>query len=491
MEATPIISSGADLAALAPANLFDGIENIPVPSSEGETLDAAPVEESPEIDTGADPAPVEDPTAPVPEEAPEPEAAPEQPKPDAKADAPEDELPEGVKKGKDRNGKQGYFLEESRYQTFHGNHKLVQQASEMIGEPVTAEALQIRNEAYLAQERLFGDITSGDPKAQGAVLNYFMDEIARTREAGEIGTDAAVPLAQSFYAALRQKSPEGYAQLRMSAARDLVVEMFNLAAETGDTNLGRSTRHLVRALASIDNNNLDRPEKLVQLKSAAERLQMPFYTDEELQGMARGGTDPRSADRARIAELEAKLNGRTTTNQAAQFDEWQNGTTTAVKTALLDEAVKPALASVEAGWKEFPADYDRLVVDPLNREVAKVIRADAGFKEKIDRLQAQAQRATSAQRRDEIRQQIKTAYVNRAKLAADAVKKPILEFAANRLKEQADQTHQRRQNAQDRTAPRGQGSAVPRSILPDKGPAFPNGVYDSKIALQRLAALVG
>lgn len=487
MDATPVISSGADLAAMASPDLFSGIEDIPVPNPEGEALEASPVEDSSEIDTLEAPAPVEDTPEPGIDDEPldEPTENPEQPEPPAVPDKPEEELPEGVKKGKDRNGKQGYFLEENRYQTFHNNHKLVQQASEMLGEPATAEALQIRNEAYLAQERLYSDLTSGDPKAQGAVLNYFMNEMARSREAGEIGSDAAVPLAQSFYAAIREKSPEGYAQLRMDAARDLIAETFQEAAAKGDESLWLSAQHMSRMLANVGKDVMDP----AQIRAIADRMKIPFYTKAEMAGLSRGA-DPTVALRAENERLKAQVEGRTTTNQAAQFDQWNSDTSEIVKTALLDEAVKPALASVEAGWKKFPDDYNRLVVDPLNREVAKVIRADAGFKEKIDRLQAQAQRATSAQRRDEIRQQIKTSYVNRAKLAADAVKKPILEFAANRLKEQADQKHARRQGAQDRTAPRGQGSAVPRSILPGNIPKMGD-TYDPKVALQQMAAVIG
>lgn len=481
------VESGADLVASVPTDFFSDIptgNDAPTPeSSEGagdgeiETLDAPgsvegqPAEEPAEEPEEPAEEPVEEPTEPV-----------EPPVVQAQAD----ELPEGVVKGKDRNGKEGLFVEPNRWKTIYDNHKLIQQTTELLGEPVTAEALQVRNEAFLAQERLFNDVTSGDPAAQSAVLGYFLDEMSRAREEGAVGVDASIPFATTFYNTVKQRAPEAYAGLRMQAAKDLLGEMFHEAAEKGDDSLFLSAQHFARTIAGFGKEVTD----VAQMRAAAERAGLPFYTKAEMQGLARG-SDPVVQLRAENARLNAQLNGRETNNQTAQFSQWFNGTKTAVNDAIVKDAITPALESVAKAWEKFPADYKRLVVDPLHSEVKAALKSNESFGREIDALHAQARRATSAQVRDRIGQQIQQKYVNRARLAADSKKGEILKFAANWLKEQSQSSHARRQDAQSRTAPRASASAPPRSLLPGNVPQFQNGEYDTATALKQAMAALG
>src|SRR5581483_5377490 len=307
---------------------------------------------------------------------------------------------------------------------------------------------------------LFNDLNSGDPRTQAGVLHYVLEEMQRAREQGEVGNDPAIPFAQSMYTTLREKAPDAYATLRFTAARDLVGEMFEEAAAKGDESLFLSAQHFALALANVPKDVRD----IAQVRSITQRMGIPFYKKEEMPGLAgqhAGGDVARL--QAENARLNSLLNGNNGNQQAAQFDSWHKGVSQTVRTGILDEAIKPALASVAEAWKNFPNDYNDLVVDRLHRKVTETIRADEGFSRKIQLLNDQAQRAASAQRRDEIGAAIKQAYVNRAKLAVEAAKKPILEFAASRLKERSDQNHARRQAAQTRTVPKGSGGTVPRS----------------------------
>jgi len=495
MATTPsVIESGAELAASVPSDFFNdiggevsvGAEEAPESESGDETTGDAAIEtlETPAAveDAPLEPVGAEEPVVEAVEE-PTPAAAPEKPVAETK---PGEELPEGVVKGKDRNGKEGLFVEPKRWDTVYGNHKLVQQTSELLGEPVTMEALQLRNDAYMAQERLYADLTSGDVQAQGNVIGYMLDEMARAREAGEIRTDAAVPFASTFYSTIKEKSPDAYATLRFSAAKDLISEMFREASAKGDEPLFLSAQHFARALAGFDKSATD----VAAMREVASRAGLPFYTKAEMEGLGRGA-DPLTALRAENARLLEQVNGRQTTNQAAQFDQWHTATRAQVSTAVLDEAVKPALSTVEEAWKPFPADYQRLVVDPLHREVTKTLRDDKGFSDKIQLLDAQARRAASAQRREQVGAQIRQAYTNRAKLAADAVKGPILSFAAKFLKEQSQGNNARREAAQGRTAPKGTASAPPRSLIPGDLPQFSGGIFDPAIAAKQAALLIG
>jgi hypothetical protein len=479
---------------MAPADLFSSAVDSSGDSGDGADAGTGEVEtfDTPaalEGDAGADDAGTDDGTdagagdQPLDQE--NPDEGTQQPTQDTQQTQGE-ELPEGVVRGKDRNGKAGLFVEDARWKNIYGNHQLVQQVSEMLGEPATAEALQLRNNAYMAQERLFNDITSGDPAAQGAVLEYFLNEMTRAREQGEVGVDPAIPMAQTFYSTLRDKSPDAYATLRLTAARDLIGEMFAEASASGDESLWLSAQHFARALANVGKDVTD----IAQVRTIAQRMGIPFYAKAEMQGLARG-VDPVARLQAENARLNSIVNGTSSTNQAAQFDSWFQATSQGVKSAVLDDAVKPSLASVEKQWKEFPNDYNDLVVDRLHRKVNETIRADAGFNQRIKLLNDQAQRATSAQKRDELGRQITQAYVNRARLAVEAVKKPILEFAANRLKERADQNHTRRSSAQTRTSPTGAAGTVPRSLTPNNLIQMKDGIFDPATAVKQARQLLG
>lgn len=474
------IESGRDLLSMVPADIMSGE---PADTSSDEEENGAETFETPdEIPADADPVEEDAPVAdPVAEEDATPEAPKETPKPESI-----EELPEGVKKGKDRNGKEGYFLEENRYKTFHGNHKLIQDLSGVLGEPATLEALSLRNEAYRANEEFFSNANSGDPKLQSGVINYIFDEMARAQKEGEVGVDPSVSFAKSFYENVKEKSPVGYASLRMQAARDLAEELFFEGAEKGDDGAYLAAQHMVRVLTGFD-NKADMPS----VRAAAQKAGLPFYSTAEAAGLKQGPkVDPMAALRAENELLKSKVNGGSTDNQAAQFGEWTKSTNTAIHSGIRDKALKPALEGVAKSWEKFPTEYQELVVDRLHRKVDEVMGSDEKFKGNIANLRAQAKRAVSAQVRAKLADQIETAYVHRAEQALDGVKKPILEFAATWLKDRSDQTHARRENAQTRTTPKGAGGAVPRSLIPNDMPQFKNGMFDRDTAMKQLASIL-
>ena len=493
-----IVNSTSDMLAGAPPDLFanaigseDNAEPDPLPDTGGE--DAAgeieteePEPDQPEGETEEPSGETEEPSGET-EEEPDSQAQPEKEtdQPEKKADQPE-ELPEGVSRGKDRNGKPGLFVDDSRWKNIYGNHQLVQKASEILGEPATLEALELRNQAYVANEQMFHNLLSGDPQAQGHVLGYFFDEMARAREAGEVGIDPAVPMARTFFDTLQEKSPDGYSSLRMTAAQHLVGEMFDEAANSDDESLCLSAQHFARKLAGVAKD-----ATLEQLRTTTRRMGIPFYTKAELPSLKRGQADPVRNLQAENANLKTQLSGRTEQSQAAQLDGWRQATSKAVTTSVLDNAVRPALASVAEAWKAFPNDYQDLVEGRLHRRVSEVIEADKGFAGRIRLLHQQALRAPSAQRRDELGKQIQQAYVNRAKLAVDAVKRPVLDFAATLLRERSNDKHARRAAAQNRTAPNGSSSTVPRSILPKDIPQMPGNVFDPAVAVRQAKRLLG
>jgi hypothetical protein len=298
-----------------------------------------------------------------------------------------------------------------------------------------------------------------------------------------------VPMAQTFYSTLREKSPDGYASLRFTAARDLLTEMFTEAAERGDENLRLSAQHFARVLAGVDGNVTDAR----QVAQIARSRGVPFYTKDEMPALKQrgGAADPVEALRQENARLRAERDGTSTTNAAAQRQQWIQETDRSVAEAIQNDAVKPALAAVEKEWSKFPQQFQRLVADPLHRQVVDVIKQDKAFEGKIRLLKEQALRATSAQKRTEFGQAVRNAYLNRARLAVDAVKGTIYREAAEFFQERVNQRRERREAAQTRTAPSGTNGTVPRTVLPKDLVDFKDGVFDSDTAVRQARQLLG
>lgn len=468
--ATPLLDSPGDMLAMAPPDLMDGVSAEEVPA-----VGEAPVE---------DPA-AEEPTEAT-EDAPEAEAT-EEPEQAETEPAPAEELPEGVS----REGK-GYRLEESRYKTIYGNHQFVnQEAPGIIGEPLTRQALEVRQQAYQMQEQLFNDLNSADAGAQGNVLDFVFGDMQRAFRDGEVGSDPTVPFTQAFYERIQQH-PDAHAALRFSAAKDLLSEMYAEAARSNDANLFSSAQQFSRKLAGVSPELLKTPAGVEALRNAAERMGLPFYLQDEMAGLAKGA-DPAAQLRAENERLRSQLSGRDQSTQAAQFDSWKGATNQAIASGIQNDAVTPALASIADSWKSFPKEYQDQVVTPLQREVDKILGQDTGLRDFVRQRMQAAQRATSPQVRAKLTQEIQQAYVFRAQMAADAAKRPILKAAAEWLKGRSAATHARRQAAQTQTAPKGVTSAVPRSVTDglDKS-AFTdaNGIFDPDKAARAMSRIL-
>lgn len=477
------------MLATVGADFFAGASDIPVP-----TQDDGPIDDAPVIDEPAQPDTIDDPaigdgssegaedTSQVLDAQP-PEGVNPEP-----ATTTED-LPDGVTKGKNSKGKEQYYLDPNRYKTVYGNHQLVQQATELLGEPLTTEALALRNEGYLANERLFNSLASGDPASQAEVLNFMVNEMKTAQADGETGVDPTIPFAETVYSTLRDQAPDAYAHLRLQAARDLIGEMYENASRSNNPSLFSAAQHFAATVAGVGPKPADMTadQYAAHVRDVAGRIGIPFYSLQEMQGLAQG-EDPMAALTRENALLKSQVNGRQTNTAAERLQNWQTDHIKDVNSAVFNDAVQPALAPIADQWKDFPDDYRALVVDRLNSEVTKAVRDDQNLNAQVKDLNARAARATNPAVRQQLGDQIKQLFVNRAKLATEKAKGPILKFAAEALGRRSAQTNGRRTAAQTRTAPQGQGTPVTRSVLPDMG--FKNGMYDSGTAVKQAMAVL-
>lgn len=439
MEVLENVSSAADLSASIPSDAADTVDT----GSEGiGTEPNSPDNEGMDFDELNGQGETEDPT---PDNTLNEEPIEEEAEPIVEAQATEEDLPDGVRKGQDRSGKQGLFVTPERWKTIYdGGYKELKGLEAIAGQPVTKDLFKVFNEAYMGQERLFGDLLSGDPKAVGGVLDYFLKEGAQAMKDGAVGTDPIVPMAQQFYSTI-QKHPEAYAALRMKAGTDLVQEMYAEAAQSGNRNLWLATGHIAKTLG------------------------LPFKKSDEMESFAQVQTDPNRILQQENQQLRAQLTGKQTNNQAAQLDTWHATTKQSTLSAILNEAVAPALSDIQEAWGKIQGGkeaFKDLVQDRLHSQVMKTLSEDAAFEGRMKLLRESAARATSAQRRNDIGEQLKQLHVHRANQAVEALLPAIKKFAGAAFQERNVATHQRRANAANHRAPGGSGTAVRQSLVP-------------------------
>lgn len=499
---TPILS-GAQLAASVPADIFAEISGI---SADGKPDDGGsdtfvdePAPDPTFNDEPAGPA-VEEPPAEVEAEVDPPEGTEAKP-PAAEAkpavEAAED-LPEGVVRTKDP--KYPYRLDQNRYNTIYGDHQLVREATEALGEPISVAKLTAHRDSYLAQENLYSALESADPASQGEAIGFMLTDMQEAFKNGEVGLDPTIPFAESVYSRMREQAPDAYAHLRLIQARDLMSEMFDMAGRTGNEALGFAAQHVVSALLGIAPKPEAMPvEQYVKnIAARAKAAGLPFYSIEEFKALA-PNTDPVSTRDAELAAKDAeiaRLRGeRATGDPASAYQDWNKTHVADVNTAIFTDAVAPALATAKEAWKALPPDslkkFERLVEAPLKRDVNDAVRNDHVLSNQILMLQRRAQRATSEQVRQALGEQIKTAVVDRAKLAVASLKGPYLKDAADMLKTSSDSTHGRRSAAQDRTAPQGTSTPAKRSVLSPGTLEMKNNVFDTNIAVQQAMREIG
>lgn len=448
-----MVTSEADMFSAVPQDAFE---------SAGADADVSEgVEETP----AADPTPEAEEAQPEEEATPEAEDEAPEPEPVVDQQQTEEELPEGVKKGKFRSGKDAMLLTPQRYETFHGAHKTLQQLSEMVGQPITPDIVKLHGDAYLAQERLFNDFLSGDQTAQTNLVNGLLEEATRARSEGEIDGNPVIPFTQNYLSTLREREPEAYDAALGFAARDIVEQLYAKAAQLGDRNLFLSLGH------------------------AAAALGLPYKREAEMQAFfaGKGQPDPLTQANSRIQSLEAQLNGRTSNTQAAQFESWKAATGRSVQSGILDDAVKPAIEALkdQGYWKTHPEAFDHHVLNRLNSEVKSVLTRDERFNQTIKLLDQQASRS-SAQRRDAISNQIREAYVNRAKLAVESIKGKVLKDAADWAVTQGNSRTARLEAAQSQRGPKSNGQTVQKSLVPDP-PKGKGGFFDPMTEAARMS----
>jgi len=472
--------STADLLAMIPSGALEAASTIEEPAKEGVEPDA------PETDDGQ----IETPEAAEPEPEPEPAAEPEPVAKEPVKDPATEELPEGVVKGKNRKGEEGYFTTPERWEKIHGAYKENREISKLLGEPLTATAIKANIEHADSWNSFRSDILSGDKNLQGNVIGYLVQEMGQAHKNGETAVDPAVSFVDTLYSKLSGTGSAAEHTMRLRNTQDLVQELYSAAARSNDESLALGIQHVVRHLAGIGPNETNP----AVVKAAADRLGLPFKTLAELPTLAQGNT-PEAQLRAEVAQLRAQINGKAAPGQQLEsYSNWNTSTEAAKEKSVLDNVVLPALATHKEAWSKLPdgeKQFNLRILQPLQAELKGVLASDQRYQSNLAPLKEQARRATSAGVRDHLAKQISDLTTNRARLSIEELKGPHVRFAAETVKQLSDSAHQRRSDAQQKAVPRGASAPVNRGLVPKPEVTYQNGVYDPATAMRDMARLIG
>lgn len=397
--------------------------------ADGDNADTGDVTDSaPDLDAPESPE--------VPEESDAEPALPEEAKPTPEAT----DTPEGATL-RERNGKKEYVFPEERGKTVYAGYKLAQEAEQLLGEPLTRETLQARQNAHEWLETQKIEFVSPDPNDQANVFQNMFREAAQSLANGEIGHDPLETVGEAFLTTLQQTAPEHYERTERFVMQGVIDKLYQAAAES-------KNEKLLRTVQNLDHH-----------------FSGKYTRDEEL---AKRVPDPMARREQELNEREQRIQQHQQRQAQARWNNWHNTTK-----STIGESVKTVIASqipdaIQQAFAKMPNGAQRIenVKQLLDLEVKKAIQGDQNWRQVNANLFKQAEMAPSEQRRQAIAQQIVQRYEQRARQVLTAKAKQILDAETLSLKQANAATHQRQSQAAAQKGAVG-GSRPPARRIPD------------------------
>lgn len=383
--------------------------------------------------------PIDDaPDAPVDDEPDAAEAAdPAPPADDATKEPSADDLPEDAVVRVGRNGKKEIVYPEARGLAIYAGYKTAQAAAEILGEPLTPDALTSRQTSHewLAAQNM--DAISPNVKEQGYVFANLFRTAAEAISRGEISHDPLETMGEAFLNTMAQVSPENHQRTVNFVLNQHIQEMYDEAAQTGDQKLLKTAQ------------NLDY------------KLNNRFLKDDELKTRTKPQVDSREQD---LRQREQQIAQHQRQQQKVAWDGWNQNTTSSIQQSV-DSAVNEAIPpEVRKAFESSPEGKDRMAntVRLLNIEIREALNKDPKWSSATRDLYTRASRAASEEVRESLRTQIVQRYQARARqvIAANAAK--IIGAQSAGLKTANAAKHNKLAEAQQQKSTPGTSTPAPR-----------------------------
>jgi len=411
-----------------PDSMFDAA----VSSNETPAAEAAPVAETPEPAAEETPAPEDPgtPEEPAVDPAAEPEPAADE-EPAATDPAAIDELPEGATLRMGKGGKEEIVYSKERGLSIYAGYKTAREAEQILGEPLTAAAIQDRQVSHEWFQNQRVDAISPDPRDQGNVFTNIFLDAAKAISDGEIGHDPLDTMPEAFLNSLRSVSPEHYAKATAHVMQGTLQDLYREAATTGDKKLLNTVQ------------NLDF------------KLNGTYVKDDEVKSLAEKPIDKREQD---LQQREQAIERQRAQQRDAAYRSWNEKTVSSITTSVQSEIDKQIPAAVKQAFESTPEGQTRLknMLRILDFEVRDAIRTDQKWLDGRNDLFKRAKMAPSEQMRGQLQTQIVQRYVQKARMVLAAKAANIISAESAGIKNANAANHKKlSEGATQRSTPAG------------------------------------
>lgn len=348
---------------------------------------------------------------------------------------------------RERNGKREYVFTEERGKTVYAGYKMAREAENVLGEPLSVEALQQRQNAHEWMQGQKIDLVSPDPAAQSNIFRNLFREAAGALAAGEIGHDPLETVGEAFLDTLRETAPEHYERAASYVMASEIERLYEKGLEA--KNAGNDK--LLRAIQNLDYH-----------------LTGKYIKDDDLAKRVPDAITRREQD---LAAREQRIQQSQAQHKQAQWRNWEASTSSSigenVRTVIdsqIPETVKTAFANLPNGSQRIEN-----IQNLLDLEIRKSIKADPKWKQQTANLYKQAELAPTEQRREQVKQEIVQRYAQRARQVMAAKAAQILSAETLSLAKTNAATHNRQKAAAEQKGITGSGKPPVRSI-PESAP---------------------
>jgi hypothetical protein len=353
---------------------------------------------------------------------------------------------------RERYGKKEWVFKASRGETIYNAYKVAQQAEGVIGEPLTTEAVQARQDAYIDQQSMINDFLSGDPSYEGRVLEFFAGIADQAKQNGEVGHDPMVNLASRMPEFFR-KNEQAYKALAVPVLRHQIDALKQVARERVASN--KDDNALALSLQWIEKALFGEHTPLEKMLAA------PDQVDARLK---------------QLEEREARLNQVESGRRQQEWQSFVKQTNEDVRSTIT-AAIEGALKDIAPSYEKFPEDY-AAVKRSLHQDFVEQMKGNAAWQAQLSAISRRAQNATSPSAREQAKKDLISKYKANAESWADPARnstvKNLLSRRAAQIKQESDAKHKRLATAAAKREPGSTGTPVKQSAK-----SLPNGLQSS------------
>lgn len=336
-------------------------------------------------------------------------------------------LPEGVRVRK-LEGKDVWAVEPAAGRSAFDRAALATEAEQIMGEPLTKDAVEFRQRTVDGLEGMRGDLLSDKPEDQLNVVNHLGDVIRQAQAAGEIGHDAVSSLVKvTIDSAMDGRDPAltsavlSHISSNPRVINTLIENVYQMALTEPDAAQAEALWNSAQQIDNRINKGQYRTNKEMEYLRASKATSLPVYQ--------RQGAAPATAVTAPPQPAAA-----TTSPANTGYQDWANGTNQTIHNDSVVKGVDALLGTSVA--KELRDKYPN-DLQAVQNQLISVVRdgllGDQALRDQTTAIQKRARLAVNPEVRDQLRDEIVRRHTAAAKRILGEKKGPILTRFAEQM----------------------------------------------------------